>query len=407
MGRPGCGSGFVAKDKIGDCTGEFVDEVLIFMRGVVIQRENPVAGLFRHFEYFVILRICEFVRGRPGNINWPISDIAPHFLGAQNMDVVVPYVENTAKNWLRSKMPYLRRRGTRLARRYARRTYKSLRKRYSNRAKKYSRRRKRNRQHTHPTGTVSTSRKKRRMVGERIGTSNCKREAIMSAGPVSDLRECRMYIHNLLHIGKADINERAQDHRLKSIINVRGFRICMTMANKISGRPVQVNMALITPKKNGKLYNQLHANQDGNNHTEDTVEDFFRNPDGNKRSEDFKPTLSALQLHCLPINTDHINVLFHKKFTLAPKDEANGMSAEGSKSYKQLQFYVPMRRQIRFDDEDPSNDVADLDYAHMAQSEVYLVYWFSRLLTTASSGYSNVVEVQREFVTYFRESLDI
>lgn len=249
------------------------------------------------------------------------------------------------------------------------------------------------------------------MIGERIGSSSCKKEIVQHTGTPVNCKENTLYHVNMCYIKamRDDDDKLRQDKRIKEIINVRGFKFCMTLASVIEGKPVQVNMALISPKKNGKLYDQLHTNQYTHG-SKTNVPKFFRDSDGVGRATDFDFKSSSLFLHCASLNTDEINVLFHRKFTLAPKVESTGDSAEGSKSYKQLNFYVPLKRQIRFDHDEAADGDTDLDWGHTSQSDVYLVYWFTRLLTTGpnqTSGLKNVVEVQREFTTYFRPSLAI
>lgn len=342
------------------------------------------------------------------------------------MEAVVPYVEREAYQFvtgkLRSYVKNQRDRAMAYGRRRVRRTirkYNPYRNRRSRRRGRMTRRqastrfstRKRARMLSHPAGHLPVSKKKRKLIGERIGSSTCKKEVVHYSGNPVALKENTCYHVNMCYIKtlRTDDDQMRQDKRIKDVINIRGFKFCMTMASTIEGKPLQVNMALISPKKNGKLQDTLHTNQTSHG-SKTNIPRFFRDPDGVSRAKDFDHSESSLFLHCASLNTDEINVLFHRKFTLAPKVESTGDSAEGSKSYKQLSFYVPIRRQIRYDHEEEDNGVLDVDWANTSQSSVYLVYWFTRLLTNGpnqESNLNNVVEVQREFTTYFRSSIAV
>lgn len=105
-----------------------------------------------------------------------------------------------------------------------------------------------------------------------------------------------------------------------------------------------------------------------------TGADLFRGYEKERGLDFGDTTLSAMDKFCHPINPDKYNVLAHNKYILggnvdsSPGTAPNQFSS-GIKSYKTITKWVPVRRYIRFDDEDA---------ARPTQDSFYLIFWTNR-----------------------------
>lgn len=208
-------------------------------------------------------------------------------------------------------------------------------------------------------------------VGFNIGEGTGKRYISQNNGPV--LQQTRqLIVENLSDIPKGDaINERERD-----IVNVRGFKVCMEL-NNVTSKPMYVNMAMICPK----------------NSSAPSVINFFRDS-GLKRAKNFDDNLTSLELHCLPINTDLYTVLRHKRMILAPGDTPTDTATLTGRSYTNVDWYVPLKRQMRYASTSALNSA----------DRVYLVYWCDLYATGINiPGTLNALQAAERHITYFRE----
>lgn len=207
------------------------------------------------------------------------------------------------------------------------------------------------------------------------GTSDSKRTTAIDDAYGSDTM-CTLQIWNPTTISRStgvdDLNTRESDTAV-----IKGFRLCMELANVNTTTPMYYNLALVVPRDNTSV----------------SSTDFFRSQGGTSRSANFDPaTLSAMELHCLPINTDRYVVLWHKRHRL----EAGDVTSMG-RDKKNIDFYTTIQKQIRFD-----------DALSNPRKDIFLVGWasfFGRTAgTTAASGQNDTSETFRyalKVVTYF------
>jgi len=212
-------------------------------------------------------------------------------------------------------------------------------------------------------------------VGESNGTTTAKVH-IQDRNISPDLKDTRtLYSVSVCRIPQGtEIDERLRRH-----INVRGFKMCWEVVN-LTAIPVYLNVAVICPK------------QTTNDGIEET--DFFRDQTSN-RSQNFSTSLTALEFHCLPINTDDYTVLKHKRYRLAPNGTSTAFNPNAGASYKNIDWYVKLNRQVRYTGTE-SNKPTDGD--------VYVVYWCDRFgSASGSTAQSNTLQIYQRYLTYFRE----
>lgn len=227
--------------------------------------------------------------------------------------------------------------------------------------------------------SFTASRKRKRFsptnFGERPGTSTGKRTQIQNTDAVFKSSRV-LYSTNLTVIAKtADNNIQG---RQRDMVNYRGCKLCIELRN-LTDSPLYFNMAILVSKKARTI---------------DTA-DFFRGNTGD-RSKDFGPALTGLQLHCLPINADEYTILKHKRFKLNVVSNGaavTGFSNQYGSSYKTISMYVPIKRQLRYD-----------DGAVSPIQPIFLVYWLDRF--GAASGQTPVndqITMTEHHIAYWKE----
>jgi len=223
-----------------------------------------------------------------------------------------------------------------------------------------------------------TSRKKPRFstttIGERIGTSSSKVSEQKNTSLATKSTRTQ-YVQNLCTVSSGT----TRSTRERGVINCRGFRICMSAVND-QNVPMYLNVAVV----HGKV-----------DETAVGTPNFFRSPE-TSRAKDFDNTLSSLEFHCLPINTDKYTILKHKRFILGPETTVAGDFATGvTKNWTNIDWYVKLKRQLRFDDSINTTPVS---------GNVWLVYWAD--LWSANSNTTAVataLRVNERHLMYFHE----
>jgi len=165
--------------------------------------------------------------------------------------------------------------------------------------------------------------------------------------------------------------------RQRNLVNLRGTKICMEVANNVSA-PLYFNIAVVVPKLDTTV----------------SATNFFR-ASGSERGSDFDATsLTGLQFHCLPINSDKYRILYHKRYKLIGADNVTRVARQG-KDYMTIMKYIKFKRQLRFDN--TSTTTSEGGSPHM-------VYWASQFDSAATAGSTaDVYTVTERFVSYFRE----
>lgn len=225
----------------------------------------------------------------------------------------------------------------------------------------------------------SPAKKARMGIGENLGTSNAKQE-IQLRDTIFVARSSRtLYIENITGTDQGTANNRTE--RQMSVINCRGFRICMAVRNQLN-QPLYFNMAIVSPKNSGQI----------------TTANFFRGQGNNSRGLAFDNSRTSLEFHCLPLNTDNKYILKHKRYRLNPDSPTTQTQydQESGSSYKNIDWYVKLKRQLRYQDADANFPI---------DGSVYLVHWFDLWSATAGSAeVPNCATNMQRNIMYYRET---
>jgi len=213
-------------------------------------------------------------------------------------------------------------------------------------------------------------------VGELVGTSSSKWDSLNL--DYINLNPLALQQAQLLNVTKTAGSD-AYDRRLHDQLNFRGIKVCMNFRAEgaLGTAKAHMNVAIISPKAD------LPSN------TNVGVVDFFRDPTGSDRAINFgDAALLDLDYHCSAINTDKYNVHKRMKFEVGPSG-----STEGKKE-KFIEFYVPVKRQIRYN----AGDIFPVG------KNMYLVWWYS-----ASDGGApvNAIRFSYRITRYFKETVGI
>lgn len=215
-------------------------------------------------------------------------------------------------------------------------------------------------------------------IGEPVGSGGAKRS--IQLHDVTSFPTKSLYSHEVTEIGKSSINSINQ--RQRDIINLVGIKYLLEVRNGSSdSRPVIVNYALISPKGGADVRDPVTP-------TSVTTVDFFRGYQ-TTRSQNFAATFSSVYLNNGTINSDKYNILMHKKMTL-------GGSNNNSPRARHVTGYVPINRQIRYDDA----------AINSCNSPIFFVAWQSYMVDTAAATSFAAGEITFERICYFREPVN-
>lgn len=218
--------------------------------------------------------------------------------------------------------------------------------------------------------------KRERMKIGHSNTATSKRNIVQNSSNNS-LSSRTLNAYNLTEIPKTSTNE--IDKRQRDICYISGFKICGEIKSG-GGSPVLVNYAVVYDKRSsdGTLF--------------PTTSDFFRGS-GTERAMDFDTSLSSVEFHCAPLNTDRFVVLLHKRFTLAPNPSTTsaGYTSNNRENYRSFDWWIPLKKQIRFED-------------GRAQSHVWLLFWCDRHNSPGGTLPNPTTMIwSHKIITYFRE----
>lgn len=195
---------------------------------------------------------------------------------------------------------------------------------------------------------ANLGRRARQRVGEPVGSSNCKRNLVDGGQDVTARASKTMYYNSLatIDIG-GDLNERVRD-----VVNLRGIKMCALFENTTDTDCLMVNVAVITRKDSNVIDATL-------------LEDFFRASTTSRTANFSAASFSALEMQCNMINSDKYMVHFHWRFCLG----APGSSDANRPYFKLVKKWLPIKRQLRYDDlaTEPTN------------SNLVFVYWAAPL----------------------------
>ena len=146
-----------------------------------------------------------------------------------------------------------------------------------------------------------------------------------------------IYSGDLIDITKAVDHE--LNRRNYETVHIKGIKVTLSVVNRNTS-PLYFNYAVIVPK-----FDQSTATV--------PTGDFFRS-NANGRGLDFSNSLSSLEFHYQPINTDLYHVLTHKRMKLGPLEPT--LYTDGSTTnYATFQKYIKVNRQIRYENNNPVN----------------------------------------------------
>lgn len=261
--------------------------------------------------------------------------------------------------------------------RYGKRMYRRYKKRYQRR---YAGAKRRFKAAIHPS--------KRRRVGEPVGYGTTKRFTTIDLEPATRTSR-RLFVREMTQIPQVDATVDQIDQRQRSMVNLRGFKICMELKNN-GGTPLLFNMAVVSPKGQNVNLTQNPLLTIG-----DAVEDNWFRGNGNTRSIAFDGgSLNSNDFHCRPINTDEYNVLMHKRINLNTFPAATTWENQRGSNYKFIMKYVPIKRQIRFD-----TNARD----SCASGKIFFVYWYDNFQQPIGASATDSLIVSERYITYFKE----
>lgn len=213
----------------------------------------------------------------------------------------------------------------------------------------------------------------RRNIGERIGTSVAKANEIYQKD--TGLNTKALSVQPLLDITKGTTDS-STTQRLRDAVNFRGIKFCISWRN-IATTPWNVtklhcHIAVVSPKDDTG--------------TVPTTNFFRSNGENSTRSVDFGIARTGMDMACLPINTDLYRVHKHMRFTLDPSASDRGYE-------KMKTFYMPLKRQIRYD----SSGVSPIG------TNMYLVQWCSFAEEDTAAQVLDTAVITLRLVQYFRE----
>lgn len=207
--------------------------------------------------------------------------------------------------------------------------------------------------------------KRAREFAEPAGRETAKKRIIANQ---QDNNENTRTLYNLEISGIAQGPD--TDERLQNKLKLVGYRFNMKIINR-STKHLLFNVAIVSPK----------------NATGMTTDDFFRGY-GTTRGLDFSGTnMNSTDFHWRPINTDNYHIFKHKRFTLIK--DANTIRPW----WKELNFYIPIKRQVRYDNQTLSQ----------AETPLYLLYWCDELAgVTGTAVTTAAFSMQYNIFSFFR-----
>lgn len=198
-----------------------------------------------------------------------------------------------------------------------------------------------------------------------------------------------LYFEPLIDIGRTATNE--LQGRQRDAVRLSGIKIDMEIRNNsTNSSPLYFHVAILKPKN--KETDQV---PDDTSSTFTSFGDFFRSDGGNARSEDFNSSLTGLELHTLPINTDRWHIFSHIKYTLLPSDNGNtAYNTQRGSSWKVYQKYHKINRIVKFDS--PTDNVP-------TTGNVFMCYWCSFFGELSTPAQVNEAVVSEKIHCYWRE----
>ena len=216
-------------------------------------------------------------------------------------------------------------------------------------------------------------------IGQPISSAYAKKTIMANGTPLQEDTRI-LYFYDLTDIIPASdvtADRNAINSRQRGIVNLSGFSLNWIMKN-LAGTPLTVNIAFVAPRNSVSL----------------SASGFFRDYT-TSRDVDFSTGLNNNQIHTYPISTDKFTILKHDRFFLGATPGINATWTTESNNYKRRKYWVPLKRQIRFND----------DSSTFAEQHVYCCYWFDYTMALAMSDPQlNKIDHGMRLVTYWNEA---
>ena len=214
-------------------------------------------------------------------------------------------------------------------------------------------------------------------VGFNIGSSLSRRVEVNSQ-TFGALNSRELEIRNISNIPFA--NNSLIHARDRGMVNCSGWKFHVNIETKdVLDRTSIFNWAIVVPKVD---LQPEEAN-------------FFRDPGDSgsgTRNKDFATTLTGIEMCYGQINTDIYYIIKHKRIKFISSVNTNQNEQYGS-NHRELAFYVPFNRQLRFDEG---------EVTVKCTTPVYFVYWMDMPTNAAGGGIPNAYNIGHRVVCFFR-----
>lgn len=219
-------------------------------------------------------------------------------------------------------------------------------------------------------------------IGPQPGIPQAKR---VQTAAVSNVQLNTKVLHyseltDIAHTTSNEISKRQRD-----ICYLSGFKLMMELKNNLDAgipqTPLYVNLAFVYDRESNK----------GTVIVSDS--EFFRANTGNTRYRDFNGAMTAMERHCLPLNTDRFTIISHKRYKLGVASGSAGYNANiAPKAYMTICRYIKLRKRITYTEDDKAN------------SKIWMLLWCDKFGDSSTDPISaNALAYDYTISAYFRE----
>lgn len=175
-----------------------------------------------------------------------------------------------------------------------------------------------------------------------------------------------------------------QSYRLGSEVDLRGWKIRVSIFNRQTQEPLIFHYAIVTPKNDDVV----------------TALRFFR--DYNlSRDVNFSTALNGTAMH-YPLNPDKFSILVHKKWfvTRANSNDLWNTGAPSQINQKSAEFYVPFKRKITFEDDVASGGVIG------PSKSIFAIYWADAPTNPeGEASIVNAINFQHDCIAMYKQQI--
>lgn len=211
-------------------------------------------------------------------------------------------------------------------------------------------------------------------IGHRAGTSGAKKDQQLNPAKTT-YNDCTLYFNEITDIDKTTTN--AINGRQGNACFLSGTKLHMRLYNNQSLDPVKVHFAVVSSVGSKTI----------------TTSGWFRDY-LTSRDKDLSTTLDEIEYDD-PINSDKFITHWRTSFILGPMEEYDNTFPrhQGPPSVLEYSKYIPIKRNIRFND----------DTDEECESPVFLVWWAKTMVGPGQR--LNAYDASIRLVSFFHESL--